>query len=102
MSNKVSQIGPTVLTWAMFSEMSAGLVRRGSGSNLLPKKQTFIDPSLDVSDLAGSLSPFQIEKLSYLFKCLDQNNSGIIDVRRHIIGVNRNKHYKNVHLRLRT
>merc|ERR1712079_183703 len=24
-------------------------------------------------------SPFQIEKLSYLFKCLDQNNSGIID-----------------------
>jgi len=59
--------------------MSAGLVRRGSGSNLLPKKKSFIDPGLDVSDLAGSLSPFQIEKLSYLFKCLDQNNSGIID-----------------------
>ena len=95
MSNKVSQIGLTVLTCAMFSEMSAGLIRRGSGSNLLPKKKSFIDPGLDVSDLAGSLSPFQIEKLSYLFKCLDQNNSGIIDVGGNIIGVNAgNNHCK--------
>ena len=86
------QMGPRVVTCAMFSEMSAGLIRRGSGSNLLPKKKSFIDPGLDVSDLAGSLSPFQIEKLSYLFKCLDQNNSGIIDVRGNIIGVNGNNH----------
>ena len=95
-------MGSTVLTYAMFAEMSAGLIRRGSGSNLLPKKKSFIDPGLDVSDLAGSLSPFQIEKLSYLFKCLDQNNSGIIDVRGNVIGVNGNNHCRNVNARLRT
>ena len=59
--------------------MSAPLVRQGSGANL--HRNTFTDPGVDVSDLAGSLSPFQIEKLTYLFKCLDQNGSGIFDVR---------------------
>jgi len=58
--------------------MSAPLVRQGSGANL--HRKTFTDPGVDVSDLAGSLSPFQIEKLTYLFKCLDQNGSGIFDV----------------------
>ena len=52
--------------------MSTSLVRRRSFR--------FTDPSLDVSDLAAWLSPFQIEKLSYLFKCLDQSGNGILDV----------------------
>ena len=38
----------------------------------------FTDPSLDVSDL--KLSPFQVEKLSYLFKCLDTTGDGYINV----------------------
>jgi len=37
----------------------------------------FTDPSLDVSDL--KLSPFQVEKLSYLFKCLDTTGDGYIN-----------------------
>ena len=56
------------------SEMSASLVRRAS--------RRFTDPGLDVSDLAHLLSPFQIEKLSFLFKCLDQSGTGFIDVGR--------------------
>ena len=69
---------PKVLT-PILAAMSAPLVRQGSGANL--HRKTFTDPGVDVSDLAGSLSPFQIEKLTYLFKCLDQNGSGIFDVR---------------------
>ena len=68
-----------VHTWPLLAAMSAPLVRQGSGTNLY--RSTFTDPGVDVSDLAGSLSPFQIEKLTYLFKCLDQNGSGIFDVR---------------------
>ena len=71
--------------------MSASRVRRGSnsprrrGSNSSLHGKSFTDPGLDISDLAGSLSPFQIEKLSYLFKCLDQNGSGFIDVKPSIL-----------------
>ena len=56
----------------LLPEMSASLVRRAS--------RRFTDPGLDVSDLAHLLSPFQIEKLSFLFKCLDQSGTGFIDV----------------------
>ena len=54
--------------------MSASLVR------LNYSVRRFTDDSLDVSDLADRLSPFQIEKLSYLFKSLDQTKTGFIDV----------------------
>ena len=54
--------------------MSASLVRRNYGV------KKFTDDSVDVSDLSDLLSPFQIEKLSYLFKCLDQTGTGFIDV----------------------
>jgi len=53
--------------------MSASLVRRNYGV------KKFTDDSVDVSDLSDLLSPFQIEKLSYLFKCLDQTGTGFID-----------------------
>ena len=56
--------------------MSAGLVK------LNYSVRKFTDDSVDVSDLSGLLSPFQIEKLSYLFKCLDQTGNGYIDVRQ--------------------
>ena len=59
--------------------MSAGLVK------LNYSVRKFTDDSVDVSDLSGLLSPFQIEKLSYLFKCLDQTGNGYIDVRQWII-----------------
>ena len=52
--------------------MSTSLVKKKYSS------RSFIDPSVDVSDLA--LSPFQIEKLSYLFKCLDTTGDGYIGV----------------------
>jgi len=38
----------------------------------------YTDDSLDVSDISHLLSPFQIEKLSYLFQCLDQSNNGFL------------------------
>ena len=66
-NNKLSNYWDTPLP-----EMSASLVRRAS--------RRFTDPGLDVSDLAHLLSPFQIEKLSFLFKCLDQSGTGFIDV----------------------
>ena len=50
-------------------------------TSLVKRKFTtwkFTDPSVDVSDL--TLSPFQIEKLSYLFKCLDTTGDGYINV----------------------
>ena len=50
-------------------------------TSLVKRKYTtwkFTDPSVDVSDL--KLSPFQIEKLSYLFKCLDTTGDGYINV----------------------
>ena len=50
-------------------------------TSLVKRKYTvykFTDPSVDVSDL--TLSPFQIEKLSYLFKCLDTTQDGFINV----------------------
>ena len=52
--------------------MSTSLVKRKYNS------WKFTDPSVDVSDL--TLSPFQIEKLSYLFKCLDTTQDGFINV----------------------
>lgn len=52
--------------------MSATLVHRKSS-------RRFTDDSLDISDLADRLSPFQIEKLSYLFQSLDQTKNGYID-----------------------
>ena len=52
--------------------MSTSLVKRKFNT------WKFTDPSVDVSDL--TLSPFQIEKLSYLFKCLDTTQDGYINV----------------------
>ena len=52
--------------------MSTSLVKKKYSS------QRFTDPAVDVSDL--TLSPFQIEKLSYLFKCLDTTGDGCIGV----------------------
>ena len=52
--------------------MSAGL------RNLRVGK--FTDESVDVSEYASLLSPFQIEKLSYLFKCLDTTGDGYVNV----------------------
>jgi len=52
--------------------MSTSLVKKKYSS------QRFTDPAVDVSDL--TLSPFQIEKLSYLFKCLDTSGDGYINV----------------------
>jgi len=51
--------------------MSTSLVKKKYSS------QRFTDPAVDVSDL--TLSPFQIEKLSYLFKCLDTSGDGYIN-----------------------
>ena len=38
------------------------------------------EDSVDVSDLISHLSDFQIEKLTFLFKCFNQTNSGYIEV----------------------
>ena len=38
------------------------------------------DDSVDVSDLISHLSDFQIEKLTFLFNCFNQSNSGYIEV----------------------
>ena len=40
----------------------------------------FTDDSVDVSDLKSLLSEFQIEKLTFLFKCFNQTNTGYIEV----------------------
>ena len=40
----------------------------------------FTDDSVDVSDLKSNLSDFQIEKLTFLFKCFNQTNTGYIEV----------------------
>ena len=40
----------------------------------------FTDDSVDVSDLKSHLSDFQIEKLTFLFKCFNQTNTGYIEV----------------------
>ena len=55
--------------------MSAGLrkpTRAGIGQ--------FTDESVDYSELSQYLSSFQIEKLSYLFKCLDTTGDGHVNV----------------------
>jgi len=39
----------------------------------------FTDDSVDVSDLKSYLSDFQIEKLTFLFKCFNQTNTGYIE-----------------------
>ena len=61
--------------------MSAGL-RKPSARTGVGK---FTDESVDVSEYASLLSPFQIEKLSYLFKCLDTTGDGYVNVSNLIV-----------------
>jgi len=53
--------------------MSATLARKSFSV------RRFTDDSLDVSDITDLLSPFQIEKFSFLFKSLNQSGTGGID-----------------------
>ena len=64
------------LLWTHISEMSASLARKNFSV------RRFTDDSIDNSDISEFLSPFQIEKFSFLFKSLNQSGSGFIDVRK--------------------
>ena len=69
------------------SEMSAGLRKpcgRSAGGQ-------FTDADVDVSELSQYLSSFQIEKLSYLFKCLDTTGDGYVNVRKIIFKIHLKK-----------
>jgi Ca2+-binding EF-hand superfamily protein len=55
--------------------MSASL-----GPKLSFISRRFTDDKLDYSDLSSLLSPFQIEKFSFLFKFFDANSDGHVDV----------------------
>ena len=52
----------------------------GIGIKLNYSNRKVSDDSVDVSDLINNLSEFQIEKLTFLFKCYNQTNSGYIEV----------------------
>lgn len=52
----------------------------GIGIKLNYSNRKVSDDSSDVSDLINNLSEFQIEKLTFLFKCFNQTNSGYIEV----------------------
>jgi len=54
--------------------MSAGLRKPSNRS-----AGQFTDEDVDVSELSQFLSSFQIEKLSYLFKCLDTSGDGYVN-----------------------
>ena len=60
--------------------MSAGL-RKPSNR----QAGQFTDEDVDVSELSQFLSSFQIEKLSYLFKCLDTSGDGYVNVSKLIL-----------------
>jgi len=56
--------------------MSAGLRKPSGGRSAIGQ---YTDDDVDVSELSQYLSSFQIEKLSYLFKCLDTTGDGYVN-----------------------
>merc|ERR1711874_226263 len=66
----------TVCSLGIFLNLNMSV---GIGIKLNYSNRKVLDDSSDVSDLINNLSEFQIEKLTFLFKCFNQTNSGYIE-----------------------